>query len=218
MPELNKLKNQKFTWLLFAGHGGIIDGKYVTPGKRSPVWSDGSQLFEGVANREICAEIKKQALERGVFVDFLNEHVQEDWTLQERVRRANNYYNIDPTCINIFIHCNGHGNPDAHGWECFTSPGKTRADEPATILYEKVKKRFPGRRLRTSWADGDPDKEANFYVLKKTIAPSILSENFFMTNPEECKEILMRPCGISKVAAAHVDMILEMENRYTNHD
>ena len=37
--------------LLDNGHGGIINGEYQTPGKRSPVWADGSQLFEGEFNR-----------------------------------------------------------------------------------------------------------------------------------------------------------------------
>jgi N-acetylmuramoyl-L-alanine amidase len=41
------------TVILDAGHGGIIDGVYQTHGKRSPIWEDGSQYFEGVGNRQI---------------------------------------------------------------------------------------------------------------------------------------------------------------------
>ena len=49
----------KFIWLLDSGHGGLDPdtGKYVTPGKRSPVWNDGSQYFEGVGNRDIVRRI-----------------------------------------------------------------------------------------------------------------------------------------------------------------
>jgi len=43
----------KFHVYLDNGHGGIVDGQYCTPGKRSPKFEDGSQLFEGVYNREI---------------------------------------------------------------------------------------------------------------------------------------------------------------------
>jgi hypothetical protein len=37
--------------LLDAVHDRIINGEYKTLGKRSPVWSDGTQLFEGECNR-----------------------------------------------------------------------------------------------------------------------------------------------------------------------
>ena len=39
-----------YLWILDNGHGGMIDGVYQTPGKRSPVWPDGTQLFEGEFN------------------------------------------------------------------------------------------------------------------------------------------------------------------------
>jgi len=45
--------SQKFIYLLDAGHGGLIDGKYTTAGKRSPIWDDDSVYYEGVGNRDI---------------------------------------------------------------------------------------------------------------------------------------------------------------------
>ena len=48
--------------------------------------------------------------------------------------------------------------------------------------------------MRSDKTDGDADKEANFWVLRKTVMPAILSENFFMTNRKECKLLLeLRP-------------------------
>ena len=44
--------------ILDAGHGGLINGVYQTSGKRSPVWSDGTQYFEGVGNREIYEKLR----------------------------------------------------------------------------------------------------------------------------------------------------------------
>lgn len=49
----------KFTYILDPGHGGMINKQYVTPGKRSPKFDDGSQLFEGVNNREIVSMLIK---------------------------------------------------------------------------------------------------------------------------------------------------------------
>ena len=57
--------------LLDAGHGGIVNGNYVTPGKRSPKWSDLPQLFEGVQNREIVSLIKIKLTALGIkFTEF----------------------------------------------------------------------------------------------------------------------------------------------------
>ncbi|MEF1204613.1 hypothetical protein [Photobacterium damselae] len=46
-------------FILDAGHGGIINGQYQTEGKRSPIWDDGSQLFEGEFNRAVVKGIKR---------------------------------------------------------------------------------------------------------------------------------------------------------------
>ena len=43
----------------------------------------------------------------------------------------------------------------------------------------KVKVNLKGKKLRTDYADNDPDKESNFYVLKHTNCPAVLTENFF---------------------------------------
>jgi len=47
----------RYTWLLDPGHGGFIDGVYQTAGKRSPMFPDGSQVFEGEFNRDIVRRI-----------------------------------------------------------------------------------------------------------------------------------------------------------------
>ena len=45
--------------LLDAGHGGMVNGNYVTPGKRSPKWNDLPQLFEGVRFINLLKEGKE---------------------------------------------------------------------------------------------------------------------------------------------------------------
>ena len=54
--------------LFIAGHGGLNPktGKYVTPGKRSPVWPDGRQLFEGVFNREVVSLLHGLCIKEGI--------------------------------------------------------------------------------------------------------------------------------------------------------
>jgi N-acetylmuramoyl-L-alanine amidase len=66
------MKESNYLWLFDNGHGGVIDGKYQTAGKRSPVWEDGSQLLEGVFNRAIVKRLMKSCTDAGI--DCINRY------------------------------------------------------------------------------------------------------------------------------------------------
>ena len=66
--------------------------------------------------------------------------------------------------------------------------------------------------MRKDTKDHDDDKEANFWVLRKTVMPAILSENFFMTNKKESK-LLLSEEGRDRIAKIHFEMIQEVENK-----
>ena len=70
---------------------------------------------------------------------------------------------------------------------------------------------FPDHKLRKDMSDSDLDKEAAFYVLRKTKMPAILSENFFMTNRKEC-ELLLTDEFRQRIANCHFKMIKKVEN------
>ena len=70
---------------------------------------------------------------------------------------------------------------------------------------------FLDHKLRRDTRDGDTDKEAAFYVLRKTRMPAILSENFFMTNERECKLLLTEEFR-ERIANCHFKMIQKIEN------
>ncbi|NHF58977.1 N-acetylmuramoyl-L-alanine amidase [Flavobacteriaceae bacterium TP-CH-4] len=191
--------------LLDNGHGALINRKYQTAGKRSPVWSDGSQLFEGEFNRAIVNGIIQRLTQLKIaYVNLAPEY--RDVRLETRVKRANEY----PVRSSFYlsIHSNAGG---GYGSEIFTSPGDTKSDKIATIFGHAFKNVFPDRKLRTDFSDGDLDKEQRFYVLTKTKMPAILTENFFMDNEEECKNILMTREGRDKVIQYHLDGILEVQ-------
>ena len=70
--------------LLDNGHGSLINGAYQTPGKRSPIWNDGSQLFEGEFNRSIVNGIIEELTKLRInFVNIAPEY---------RVRVKNELY------------------------------------------------------------------------------------------------------------------------------
>lgn len=182
--------------LLDAGHGGIINGVYQTAGKRSPKWDDGSQLLEGVFNREIVNSLHQQLIQQGIDCRILVPE-QEDISLSERVKRANKIYRENNAkCYLLSIHANAGG---GEGFEIYTSPGQTKADAFAESIAEAYKKVFPDKKLRTDLSDGDLDKEAKFYILQKTAMSAALAEIGFMDNEDECRNLLMSTSGKKKI-------------------
>ncbi|QFZ54982.1 N-acetylmuramoyl-L-alanine amidase [Oceanihabitans sp. IOP_32] len=193
--------------LLDNGHGGIINSDYQTKGKRSPIWNDGSQLFEGEFNRAIVNGIVERLTKLKIpYVNIAPEY--RDVRLETRINRANKY--ASDSSFFLSIHSNAGG---GRGSEIFTSPGNTKSDKIATVFGNAYKNEFPNRVLRTDFTDGDLDKERRFYVLTRTQMPAILTENFFMDNEEECKTILMTKEGRERIIKYHIEAILQVKLR-----
>lgn len=205
-------EGSNYLWILDNGHGGMIDGVYQTPGKRSPVWPDGSQLFEGEFNRAIVDRLMALCEANGI--DAINlVNTPNDVSLNERTSTANKLAkSSDKPCIYVSIHANGFSDEAANGWSVYTSPGQTKSDGIATILFDKASKEFAGEYMRKdTYSDGDVDKEANFSVLVNTTMPAILSENFFMTNYDNCHKYLLSEEGRDRIAKIHFQMIQQIE-------
>lgn len=200
---------RKYIWLFDAGHGGIVDGQYMTSGKRSPVWDDGTQYFEGVGNRQIVEKLKKKCDEQYIY-NFDVVESNYDVSLSERVKIANQYHKTLGKCIYVSIHSNGFSKESANGYSVYTSKGETKSDRIAEVFIDNMMEYFPDHKLRKDTRDGDKDKEAQFYVLRKTICPAILIENFFMTNYRECK-LLMNEEFQNKIVDCHFKSILQIE-------
>ena len=203
---------QKFIYILDAGHGGTIDGTYQTSGKRSPKWEDGSQYFEGVGNRDIVKKLAQKMEDAGLVYHYSTVG-PKDTDLDDRVDVINSLCRMygARNVILISVHSNGFKSSSAKGWEVYTTKGTTKSDACATILFEEHKKAFPERTFRTDKKDGDVDKEANFYIIAHSKCRAVLTENFFHTNPDECKNILLKEEGRDKIAQAHFNAILRME-------
>lgn len=191
--------------LLDNGHGGLINGNYQTPGKRSPVWKNNSILYEGEFNRAIV----NGTIEQLTFLNIRYVNIAPEYTdvpLAERIKRAN-AYPLDSFYLSV--HSNAGG---GLGSEIYTTKGNSKSDSIATIFGDIFKQVFPERKLRTDYTDGDLDKEASFYVLRNTKMPAILTENFFMDNEDECKNILMTRAGRERIIEYHVKSIVAVSN------
>ena len=129
----------------------------------------------------------------------------------------------------VSIHVNAAGADGkwhgAGGWCCYTSKGKTKSDTLAECFYdaainnmkEYVKLIDEGKRrgdytdkqvpFRMDKSDGDRDMEADFYVLRKTNCPAVLTENLFQDNKRDV-EFLLSDAGRHAIARIHVEAIL----------
>lgn len=189
--------------LIDNGHG------HDTPGKRSP---DG-KFREYAYNREIAKRIVADLIDRGHDAELIVPE-DNDISLEERVRRVNKIcLASDPSCvILVSIHVNAAGNgskwTNATGWSAYTCKGQTASDKLAECLYEAATKNFPDRRIRTDYSDTDPDWEENFYILRHSLCPAVLTENFFMDNKSDL-EYLQSRAGKQTVIDTHVEGIIE---------
>lgn len=185
--------------ILDNGHGK------ETKGKRSPVWPDGSQLYEWEFNRDIVCRLAEMLLLDDRSCEVLVPEMS-DVPLTERCRRANEIYKREAgNCILISIHGNAGGGT---GWEAYTTRGGTKADGLASLLYDEAEREFArdGWRIRKDFADGDADKESDFYILRHTKAPAVLTENFFFDNERDCR-LMLSAEGRERIARVHFNAI-----------
>lgn len=206
-----KMEN-KYIFCIDAGHGGMVDGEYVTAPDKMYEFEDGTQIFEGVFNREVKDRVVNWAAKEGLTVEDITPE-NRDIALSTRVKRVHEVMR-DTNKKPIFISIHGNAYPpdnSAQGWEVYTYPGTSESDKVATELFMRAKKEFSSNfSMRTDYSDGDPDREAKFYVLQETAVPAVLTENFFMTNYDDCKFMLSED-GKDRIAQVHVDALEKVE-------
>ena len=202
-PEPGKPKHkQRYLWCLDNGHGKL------TAGKRSPKFENGSRFFEYEFNRDIVKRVIEKLNEIGVKHFNVVPEVDTDNFLQGRVERANEKVSDLPK-IFLSIHANAFGNS---GWEAPKGIEtwhfhNSRTGQSLARVFQKhliAKTGWSNRKLKSY-----PGSK-QFYVLRNTNMPAVLTENGFYTNKEECA-LLMKSEIRQKIANAHVDAILEIE-------
>lgn len=194
---------KKKTILLNGGHGSLINGNPTTAGKRSPVWSDGSILYEGEYNSQIKYRLMEMLFFKGIdYVDICPENT--DISRSERIERVNSY--DKNTSILIDIHANGFSKPIATGCECFTALNcSAQSTKIAKIIESQFSIAFPNEKWRGV-------KKKNFDMVALTNCPAVLVESFFMTTERECKQYLLSRQGRDKTAEWLFDSIIRFLN------
>lgn len=211
--------------LIDNGHGSD------TPGKCSPDKS----LREYKWAREIAARIENVLKTKGINARRI---VTEDTDVPLAIRATR----VNAICrqvgkqnvILISVHSNAAGGDgrwkSAGGWCVYTTPGKTKADDLATELWNAAQSElkpyaerfkilqksgeYDSRQVpfRADWSDGDPDYEANFYIIRKTICPAVLTESLFQDNRADV-EFLLSEAGKTAIVNLHVKGIINYLNK-----
>jgi N-acetylmuramoyl-L-alanine amidase len=136
-------------------------------------------------------------------------HTGAGMSLAERCDFANSIQSGGLERVFCSVHCNSAENEQASGFEVFTSKGETKADLYATSVFASIATTYPQLRQRVDYDDGDPDKEADFFVLRNTVMPAILVEMAFISNYIE--EILLADHGFQmRYAEAIVSGLLKV--------
>jgi len=183
-----------------------------TAGKRSP----NGVLQEWKYTREIAQQVVNTLHTMGYNAELLTPE-NEDIPLRDRVDRIKEWCKIygSSHVLLISIHLNAAGNGQwmsGTGGEAYTYPYYTKADELASCLYKAAQiacNNNPSLKIHTDMIDGDPDKEARFYILRRTPCPAVLTENFFMNNKTDYAYLLSDE-GKDALLQLHVCGIIEM--------
>jgi len=187
--------------IIDSGHG------VNTFGKISPIWGDGTQLYEYEFNRDISRRISRGLDKYNIKNNILVPEVI-DLSLKVRCDRANRLYEKFPGSFLVSIHGNAGTKPnEGTGWEIWTSPGETESDKIATYFYNEAKRTLKEFKIRSDYIDGDPDKESKFYILTHTNCPAVLTENLFFDNEVDC-HYMMSEKGRENISTLHINAII----------
>lgn len=196
--------------LLDNGHGSN------TPGKCSPDRS----LLEYKWTREMTALIEQKLKSKGVEVRRIVPE-DSDISISERCRRVNDVCRKagSQNVLLISIHNNAAGADgkwhDSTGFSVFVSKNaSTRSKEMAKILTnEFLKEELTGNRSvpicrywTWSWTTQD------IGILKGTLCPAVLTENFFKDNKRDV-QFLLSAEGKKLIADLHVSGVMKYLNQ-----
>ena len=196
----------RYLWCIDNGHGAL------SPGKRSPEYAPGRRLLEYEFNRDISARIFRRLDVIGVSYYNVVPEVEVGNLLKERVARVNSLSSSLPK-LYLSIHGNAGPAPNidsytddsARGIETWYYHGSTKGRKLAAVFQKHLIQQtgLPNRHLRSKVS-------GQFYVLRATRMPAVLTENGFYNNRLDLP-IMLTDGFRRRVAEAHVRAILEVE-------
>lgn len=201
-PMINKVSaNENIKKVVIdAGHGG---------------WHNGAQ-GNGLKEKDIALALAKK----------VNKYLQEDYIVNTKMTRTSDIYltlgeraniaNSWDADLFLSIHINASESGLLNGYEDFIYNGGTSAMRNSEkLLQENIHNEVKSVLGNYSVANRGM-KEADFYVLKETNMPAILTETLFIDNYNDSK-LLKDNVFLDKIAKAHSEGIAKTLN-LSRHD
>jgi len=196
----------RYLVILDAGHG--LD----TPGKRTPLFKDGTFMRENEFNRSVVRKID-YLLESNDNIDVIfTSSEKRDVSLDDRVQRANNIYNAYKDNYENIVLVSVHSNAFGDGMTFNSSNGtsthyyiaNTKDMDFAQVIHTNL--------INTTNPSSDRGIiGSDFQILREVKMCAVLCENLFMTNLEDAG-ILLTDEFREKTAKGIVNGILEYFN------
>jgi len=211
-PPVVPVTEAGYMWCLDAGHGRL------TTGRRSPLFEDGSRLYEYEQNRAIVSLVIKQLKQYGISYFEVMPEVDVGDALEKRVERVNKL-TTSKTKLLVSVHGNFGIADNSDSWGRFTTDkgietwfkNGSRDGQRLAQVFQKHLVTETGLRNRD--LKSKPDSE--FYILRKPDCVAILAECGFLNNKEEAA-LLRTDAMRQRIANGLVKAILEVEGKAVN--
>ena len=229
------MDKQKTIIILGTAHLGTTPGKCSPDGRlREAFWSREicKELCSKLQSYGYKCEIDYEPLTLSADMKGATSNIEQKYELAARVNFVNSLCKKHgkENCLYISIHVDAAGADSkwhtAGGFTVWTSVGQTKSDILAEHIYDRAEKNlteykklmgegkatgvYDGKQkpIRKDTADGDSDKEANFYVLKYTYCPAVLVECMFQDNKSDV-EFLLSDVGKHSIERTLLEGILD---------
>jgi N-acetylmuramoyl-L-alanine amidase len=174
-----------------------------TAGKRGPF------IPPSVREYEFNIAVVKKAISIATSMGITTIHLDPELDqvrLYEIVRRANAYYETNRNSMLISVHANAVGN--GKSWNLKASGSTTMVAPNASMRSKKFAAIISPKVADAAYFRHRGVKTRGFYVLKKTAGPAVMTENGFMTHPDDATK-LSNDYWRTEIAKAHVDAMAE---------
>ena len=186
--------------LIDNGHGadGATNGKFspkLDPNEfniKDPTVYDG-RFREGNCNRIIAKGLADALKDAGVESKILVPE-DKDISLSERVKRANEFAKKHPDKAVIFISLHSNACGSGNSWEAATGFSSHVARNASLWSKELAKKLWEAAEVSgykgNRWRPEVGYHINDFYVIKKTNMPAVLTESLFYDNKEDLHKLM----------------------------
>jgi len=183
--------------IIDAGHGGVFDGWYCTPGKRSPE-PPPVGIYEGAFNRKTAGMLSARLCDMGVSAAFINPGPMDtpESAKASYGKQAAKHFGGE-NVLWLSLHCNASPRP---GWD-----EKARG---ATAFVKRVdaKSEAIAKKILAAWSagttiDGSRGVQKKGFNILFASPVAVLLEMGFMTSSHDLGLMQSQyPAGIAAVA------------------